>query len=325
MVRRRLFCYALLLYVCIAPVQAQWDVPFSHHWRVRSYYNPAFTGDHALTSTTALYRYQWAAIENGPRNVVLTADMPFNIFNRRDGAGVTVYSGKIGTLRNTLLAARYSYIKKSGRGDLHIGLQVGVHDTQFDAGKMQLISDSLHSGRGSIKVPPLDKQIPDMNVGITWRSDNGYAGLSAMHITQPHFHTLSDSLITTDLQSDSLRSMIPRTYNFMAGYNILLFHPLEIEPMVWIVQESEQTRWVASVRMEYRNRISGGVSWRSDDGYTLFTGFHLEGMELGYAYDLHNKGVGKESRGSHELYFRYQLQAGDQKPGRQPQKSIRLL
>ena len=310
---------------CMIQMQAQWDAPFTQQWSVKSYYNPAFNGETEQIITSSLYRYQWAGIENAPRKVILTAGMPVEFLHRRHGAGLIAYSENVGELRNTLLAAQYSYIIKTGVGFLHIGFQAGLSDINYDAGNIVIVTDPLQAGQGSVRVNPADRQVPDLNAGISWRGRKVYAGLSAMHINQPAFYAFSDSVTSIDLQTDSLRSVIPRSYYFMAGYNIKLIHPFEIEPMVWVQHNRYETLLQATLRMVYGKRFSGGLSWRADDGYGFFAGVNLHGVEMGYAYDLHKTGMGRVSNGSHELYLRYLIPADYLKPKRQPQKSIRLL
>ncbi len=309
----------------MVPMQAQWDAPPTQLWAVRSFYNPSINGEGEQITTSALYRYQWAGIENAPRKLLLTAGMPVAFLHRRHGAGLIASSENVGELRNTLLAAQYSYIIKTGGGSLHLGLQAGLSDINYDAGSIALFADSLLAGRGSVKVSPADRQVPDIGAGISWRGSKAYAGLSVMHINQPSFYAFSDSVLAVDLQSDSVQSVIPRSYNFMAGCNIRLIHPFEIEPMLWVLHNRHQTLVQATLRMIYDKRFSGGVSWRGDDGYGIFAGVDLQGLEMGYAYELHSKGIARASNGSHELYLRYLLPADYLKPKRQPQKSIRLL
>lgn len=325
MKKRRFCCFVLLLICCMHQMQAQWDAPFTQQWAARSFYNPSFNGETEQITTSAHYRYHWAGIENAPRKLLLTAGMPVEFLHRRHGAGLIAYSENVGELRNTLLAAQYSYIIKTGSGLLHVGLQAGLSDVNYDAGKIVIVTDSLHTVRGSVRVNPAERQVPDINAGISWRGRKVYAGLSVMHINQPSFYAFSDSVSTIDLQTDSLRSVIPRSYIFMAGCNIRLIHPFEIEPMVWVLHNRHETMVQATLRMIYDERFSGGLSWRSNDGYSFFAGVNLQGVEMGYAYDLHKTGMAKVSSGSHELYLRYLIPADYLKPKRQPQKSIRLL
>jgi len=325
MENRRFLCLSLLLLSCLTMVQAQWDAPLSHYRVVRSAYNPAFAGETEQIRTAAVYRYQWAGITNAPQKVMLTADMPVVWLRRRHGAGIVASSEQMGSLRNTLLAGQYSFRQAWAAGALQLGLQGGIYSLQYDAGSMRLIPGSDPHERAALQVNAADRQLVDLQGGIAWSGRRFYAGLSVMHLTQPAFDAVPDSIAAGDLLSDSVRSHIPRSWHLMAGYNIGLFSPLEIQPMVRVQTDLHVTQLQATLRMEYGRRFSGGVSWLSDDGTTFFAGATLQGMEVGYAYSLHTAGMGKESNGSHELYLRYDIPLDYFKPKLQPHKSIRLL
>lgn len=322
---KRRFLWLLLLLLCsLLHLQAQWDELPGQYWVAKSYFNPSFAGNEEAVSVSALYRYTWYGIENATQPLILTAGMPFEFWGHRHGVEVVVYNESVGELRNSLLAAQYSFRKEIGKGFLNIGLQAGVYDLNFDAGSKHIFADSLQHSRGILRVNPTDKQVIDLNAGISWTGKSFFAGISAMHINQPRFYARNDFL-SVDIQSDSAMSVIPRTYNLMAGYNITLFHPLEIQPMVWVHTDLDIIQVQTTLRMEYNKKFSGGASWRLDDGYVLFAGAVIRDIELGYAYGLHIRGPGKSSRGSHELSLRYNFPLDHFQPKRQPHKSIRLL
>ena len=323
MEKRRFYLTVLLSLCGLLQLQAQWDDAPGQYWAVRSYFNPSFAGNTEAVSTTALYRYSLYGIEDAPRQLYLTGDMPFEFLGRRHGVGVILYNETVGQLSNSLLAAQYSFKKEIGKGFLNIGLQAGVYDLHFDAGTKHIFEDSLQYRRGTLRVNPTGKHVIDLSAGISWTGKSFFAGLSAMHINQPHFYAHNDSLLA-DIQSDSTRSLIPCNYNLMVGYNISLFYPLEIEPMVWVQTALKRTQMQATLRLEYNKRFSGGVSWRND-GYLLFAGAVIRDIELGYAYGVHTSGIGKNSQGNHELYVRYNFPLDYFQPKKQPHKNIRLL
>ncbi|MEA5129953.1 MAG: type IX secretion system membrane protein PorP/SprF [Proteiniphilum sp.] len=324
MEKRRFSFIILLLLWSLAHLQAQWDDLPGQYWATKVHFNPSFAGETEAISTAALYRYRWTGIENAPRQFYLMADMPFEFFGKRHGAGLMIYNETVGQLHNSLLAAQYNFKKEIGRGFLNMGLQVGVYDLHFDAGSKHITEDSLQHKRGILRVNPTGKQVIDLGAGISWTGKAFFAGLSVMHLNQPGFYAHNDSL-STDIQSDSARSSISRSYNLIVGCNISLFHPLEIQPMMWIQTYPKQTEVEATVRLEYDKKFSGGLSWRRNDGYLLFAGAVIHDIELGYAYGIHTSGPGKNSRGSHELFLRYNFPIDYFKPKRQPHKSIRLL
>lgn len=324
MEKRRFYWILLLHFCCLLHLQAQWDDPPGQYWTVKSYFNPSFAGEAEAINVSALYRYTWHGIKNAPQPIILTAGMPFEFWGNRHGVGMVVHNESAGDHHNSLLAAQYSFKKYFRRGFLNIGVQAGVYDLNFDAGNKFILSDSLQQSRGIIKVNPTDKQVIDLNAGISWIGKSFFAGLAAMHISQPRFYARNDSL-SADIQGDSVISVIPRSYNLMAGYNITLLYPLEIQPMVWLQANHNKTLIMATLRMEYNKKFSGGVSWKKDDGYALFAGTVIRNIEVGYAYGIHTSGLGKNSKGSYEFYLRYNFPLDHFKPKRQPYKSIRLL
>lgn len=335
---KRRFLWAVFLLLCvILPTRAQWDVSYSHYWVTRSYTNPSFAGEKEAIRATALYRYPWSGIKQAPQYVFIAADMPFELLRKRHGIGLTAHSETVGSLRNSLLTAQYSFKKEIGNGFLNLGLQVGAHELTFDAGSRQFITDTLTSTAGRFQVTTTDKKLFDLGAGISWTSPSFFAGFSLLHINQPLFPIFNQdissenpndlSLIPTE-SVDSLRSSVPRSYNFMAGYNIRLFRSLELQPIVWLQNSPDETKIQSTLRLEYDKKFSGGASWRKDHGWVLFAGVAFKGVELGYAYDLYTKGFGKSntgSKGSHEVYLRYEFPLEYFKPKQPPRKSIRLL
>ncbi|MFA7154143.1 MAG: PorP/SprF family type IX secretion system membrane protein [Proteiniphilum sp.] len=311
----------LLFISCFPPLQAQWDAPVTRYWTVKGHYNPAFTGGDETIELSALYRFQWAGIQHAPQRVIFSAHQSFHFLNRQHGAGVTGYRNTAGSLRNDLLAAQYSYILPTHSGNIHFGLQAGMLNLAFNEGGAHIGGGIAEGSQPSFNAEGVQGQLADLNAGIAWQGDNGYAGLSFLHLNEPGFRILNDTL---DQQSDSLQLFIPCTIHLMVGYNIRLSRSLAIEPMVWLQTGKGTTRLQATLRT-VTERFSGGLSWRSADGYSLFAATIIEGFEIGYGYDHHTRGMGKRSRGSHELTLRYLLPAGQPQQKRLPQKSIRLL
>lgn len=316
------FLLWMMICCCMPQLRAQWDAPVSRYWTVKGHYNPAFAGGSGTTDASALYRYQWAGIQYAPQRVILSGHMPVEFFNRGHGVGVTAYSLTAGRMRNSLLAGQYSYILPTRNGKLHFGLQAGILNLAFDEGSGRINEEENEGAQPIYLADGVKQQLADLVAGIAWQHHNGYVGLSLLHLNEPGFHTMNDTL---DLQSDSLKSFIPRTIHLMVGYNIRLFHSLAIEPMGWVQSGNGTTRVQATLRAVVANRYSGGISWRSNDGVSLFAGILIDGIEIGYGYDRHTHGMGKASRGSHEISLSYRFPAGQMQPKRQPQKSIRLL
>ena len=326
----------LLLLCCSFKLNAQWESPITQYWVVKGYYNPSYVGIANSINTTAIYKYQWAGIEGGPQRILFTADMPFTLLNKRYGAGIIAYTESIGTLHNSLFAAQYSFKKQIGKGLLNIGLQAGIYYLNYDPGTVNLTTNLDQNSYSKISVNTTKKQTVDISAGISWTAKKFYVGISALHINQPIFyasdisnHTVNSSHYLSNnslyLNSDSIKSNIPLTFNLTAGYNIPLFYSFEIQPMMLLLSNGDYTYTQATVQIKYDKIYSCGFSWISDDGYSIFAGTTMQGFGLGYAYTMHKSGYGNYSKGSHELYLKYDFPLYYFKPKSQSHKSIRFL
>lgn len=320
-----LLCYSLQL-------NAQWESPISHYWEIAGYYNPSFIGATDKISTTALYKYQWAGIENAPQRIIFTAEMPFKYLNNHHAASIVANTENIGVLRNSFVAGQYSFKQQIGSGFINAGIQLGIHNLNYYAESIKYPTNSEQGNRKIIDVNTTSGNLADVGAGISWIGSRFQAGLSASHINQPSFYitqTSNNNYITSNnlnsyIDSDSVKTHIPRTYIFFAKYNIQLFYSLEIEPIVLLQTNSNKTYSQATLKLEYNNKYSAGFTWISADGHTLFASTSVERFRLGYAYTKHNN-LGREIIGSHELFIKYELPLDYLKPKSQSHKSIRLL
>ena len=328
---RNYFIISLLLCGSIK-LRAQWESPITHFWEVKGYYNPSYTGISNSINTTAIYKYQLAGIEGAPQRVLFTTNMPFTFLNKHHGAGIIAYTENIGTLRNSLFAAQYSFKQQIGSGMLNLGLQVGIYNLNYYVETVNLTSNLDQTSFNRLSINTTKKQTADIGAGVSWTAKKFYVGVSALHINQPKFYVFNISSPTdnslhnsTNNSSDSLESHIPLSFNLTAVYNIPLFNSFEIQPMVLILSNSNHTYTQATMQIKYDNKLSVGFSWISDDAYSIFAGTTIQGFGLGYAYTIHKSGYGKDSNGSHELYLKYDFPLDYFKQKSQPHKSIRFL
>ncbi len=320
-----LFITAFILLHAAAAI-AQWDAPLSQYWAAKTYYNPAFAGETAKGRASAFYRYEWSGIENAPKKIIVTADMPLSFLNRKHGVGMVSATENLGDLRNAMLAVQYAYTHKTSAGEWNIGVRAGVYDLKYDAGSIRLLADTIAgNGKPALEANTAAEKIFDLHAGISYTGRRFFAGLSVMHLNRPAFYASPDSLSSAGVTGDSARAVIPRTFNLMAGYNIILPNPLyELQPMVWVLAGLDETQVQATLRAVYKKKLSAGASWRSRNGYAFFAGAVIKDIEMGYAYEWHTAGIGRESQGSHEIGIRYRfdVNAKEQRPA---QKSIRIL
>lgn len=320
-----------LLLLCNMQLRAQWDLPFSQFWMAKTYFNPSFAGETEKIQIAGFYKIQWVDIKNAPKRYMIAADSPIEFFGARHGVGLLTYSETIDQMRNSLIAGQYTYKYKIGKSYLNIGIQAGIYDLNFDPTSYKHLPDTAGNGQNSLLVNPTHKKTLDVNAGISWISKNIYIGVGAAHLTQPQYYSVKDTLNqpsqpNEQISGDSINARIPRTYNFMLGCNIRLPGTLfQIRPMIWAQSDLTNTFGQAALQIRYDDKYSLGAAWRYEDGYSFFAGATIQGFEIGYAYDLYTAGIGKSSKGNHEISFRYRFPFDLFKKQLQPHKSIRLL
>ena len=319
-----LFTVSLLL--CQVSARAQWDVSLNQYWSNKGYYNPSVAGASEGIRISGAYRHRWSGMEGAPKTTIVTADMPFRFAGKQHGVGIVVSTEIMGSNNNSLLAAQYAYRQKVENGYLSAGVQAGIYRLAFDAVNLTLTSDSAANNTAMIRTNFTDKSVIDFNAGLSWKGQYFFVGVSAMHLSEPSFYAQPDSTTTNNEQTtDSIKYHIPRSYNFIASYNIPLFYSLEIQPMIWVQGTNTATQIQATMRAIYKQKYSGGASWVKDDGYVFFAGARILDIEVGYAYSLHTQGIGKQGNGSHEIYIGYRIPIDSFDKKSTVGKSIRIL
>lgn len=323
---KKIFFFTIALVLCALKVHAQWDAPLNQFWAIKPFYNPSFAGEAEQIRVSGIYHHQWSGFESAPNKSLVAADMPFEFFNLRHGLGISTYSENVGALRNSFFAAQYSLKLKFGKGYFNTGVQAGLYSLNYDAGNIRFFNDSTKNNLTTVKVNPTEKKVFDLNIGISYSGKKFFIGAATNHLNEPKFFAVNDSLSNIDIKNDSALTKIPRSYNFMTGYNISLPNPLyEIQPMVLVLSDFSYTHVQATLRVVYKKQFSGGASWVKDDGFVFFAVAVIQGVEAGYAYNRHTSGPGKSSKGSHEAYVRYSFPLDIFKEKRAPHQSIRLL
>jgi type IX secretion system PorP/SprF family membrane protein len=325
MSNRKAIISLFFLLLCKISVRAQWDVSLNQYWALKGYYNPSVVGENEEIRISGIYHYNWSGIESAPKTSIITADMPFQLWGKRHGIGVILNTQTLGPKSNSILATQYAYRQKMGSGYLSAGIQAGIYRLTFDTGNLTLADDSATNNTAMIRTNFTDQRVFDFNAGLSWTGRHFFAGISAMHLTSPGFYILSDAAPVAVASSDSIRRHIPRSYNFMASYNISSFYPLDIQPMIWVQGTKAVTQIQVTMKAIYKQKYSGGASWVKNDGYVFFAGAIFRDMEAGYSYSLHTQSIGKDSKGSHEIYVRYRIPIDTFEKKSTPGKSIRLL
>jgi type IX secretion system PorP/SprF family membrane protein len=278
--------------------------------------NPGFAGSNEAICASALHRQQYMGFEGYPVTTIFNVDAPIKSIS--SGLGLTIINDKAGNEKNVALKLAYAYKMDLGDGKLGIGLNVGILNQSLD-GEWITPSDLANDGGGN------DPSIPqanashlafDMALGVFYRTNDLYFGLSSTHLTQPK--------MDFDLSN---ASMIKRHYYITAGYFYQLpSNPLfEIRPSLFVKSDGATAQIDVNATVLYNKMIWGGVTYRTSDAIIGMLGIELKnGIKVGYAFDVVTSKIGSYNRLSHEVILGYCFNVSMDKR-RGGYKSVRFL
>lgn len=307
--------FILFFIVGIGSAYGQWDAQISQYWRMKNFYNPSFIGETGNIESSLLHRRQWVGITNAPVTSIVSLNMPLKFLGKEHGVGAIVTTEKIGLFSNTYILGQYTYkFKFKNNKYLHVGLQGGVLNVNFDAGAIEIPDSEGHDGQDPAIPAAAGDKVADAGLGVAWIAPNYYVGLSVNHLWEPKFAL-----------DESRDAYVARTYYLMGGYNIKLSNPLiELQPSAFFKSDAVTYQLDITAKMEYNRMFNGGISWRKDEGFVFLLGVKIKNIDAGYSYDLSTSEISKVSHGSHEVFIRYSIPL-EKKKGLGASKSIRIL
>ena len=301
----------LVLGCCAA--WGQYDVNFSHYFDMEPWFNPAAAGKKAVINVTGAYAMTMAGFEHNPNTFYVGADMPFFALNNYHGVGLNLMSDKIGLFTHQRIAAQYAFRRKLFGGDLSAGIQAGLLSETFNGSEVDLREpeDDVFSKS------EITGNAIDLAFGLYFTHKKWYVGLSAQHLTAP----LVEMGETNELKID-------RTYYLTGGYNIKLRNPfLSIPTSAFVRTDLVGYRADVTARLVYTNDkkdMYAGVSYSPTNSVTVLIGGSVQGIRLGYSYEVYTSNIGI-LHGSHELFVGYQQDLNLYKKGKNKHKSVRIL
>ena len=263
----------------------------------------------------ASVRNQWTGFPGAPVVSTFTAHAPFNLFGRSHGVGINMMNDNIALNNDLFLSVAYSYKIDLGSGVLGVGLNAGFANHSFDptglngADVIDLSDDAIPQNAGSLFGF-------DMGLGAYYSTERLYFGLSSTHVNQTSF----------DFPEELAETRLIRHYYAMGGYTLQLSHPtFELMPSLMIQTDLRDNHIYLNTNLRYNKRFWGGVSYSVGGAISALFGIELmNGIKVGYSYDIELSPLFKYSSGSHEVTVRYCF---DLRMDKTPEKieSIRFL
>jgi type IX secretion system PorP/SprF family membrane protein len=296
---------------------AQYDEQFSQYMYNQLDYNPGSAGSKEAICLSALSRQQWVGFGKGaPTTSVFSANMPIKLIN--SGIGLTVVNDVIGFNNNLGLKIDYAYRMdvNNGMGKIAFGISGGFLNNTLKGAKWTFPADESQQD-GSVPSTDDSGMAFDLGLGIFYKTENLYLGVSSTHILQPSIKYKN---------SNSATFLNSRHYFLTAGYNLGLKNPLfDFQPSLLIVSDGSSSSVDLNSVILYNKRIWGGVTYRVKSAVIGMIGIELmSGLKIGYSYDFSTTDLSKYNNGSHELMVSYCFTIAKEKIPHKS-KSVRFL
>ena len=303
---RRLLIGFLCGFIMLFDIIAQQDPQYSQYMFNHLAVNPGYAGSHDAICLNAVHRQQWVGIEGAPVTSVFTVNSPFKMFGANHGFGLTMMSDQLGFDQNVSAGLDYAFRFSPGIAPGKIGIGIsGVFLNKALKATWKIPGGSPESDPN---IPGPNESVMgfDMGIGVFYRADNIYLGVSATHLLEPGLK-YADKIVNGVAYNPKFN--MKRHYYATAGVVLPLNNPAwELAPSVMACSDGTASQFTANMNIMYNKKVWGGVGYRLNDALTAMIGVDLfNGVKIGYAFDytytsLHNF---VSAGGSHEVMVSY--------------------
>ncbi len=311
--------FLLMLFVS-RPAAAQFEAQLSQYMFNIPAYNPASLAENRMINVNGQHRIQWVGMPGAPQTTYFTINTPLGSDKKtRHGVGIKFLNDNIGAFSNQSAHGQYAFKRKIGKGMASFGLDVGFVSVSFiaDSIRNDQINSEFHDFLGDTAIPTADDtgMSLDLSGGLFYSAPKYYLGLSYVHLNTPAIR----------LNEDRTEFNVRGVLYFTGGYDYV-FKDNKWKLRSNTLVKSDFVSWQAELsgRLEYDSRFWGGLSYRFQDAAVVFAGIDvLNGMRVGYSYDLPTGRMIRASSGSHEIFISYSFLFD--RGNKNQFKSIRIL
>lgn len=302
--KRSVVLFVMLMVVLL--VRAQFDAQIGQYMFLQSSYNPAAVGEGDLMRVYGSHRMDFTGIQDAPMTTYFSFSSPFEIGKTHHGVGVRFMNDRFGLFTNQSLYLEYAYKIQIGKGVLSVGADLGFLNLSF-------ANDSVDTGAGQDDYhDEVDPAIPtvsggsekgasgmgfDMGIGVYYSAQRWWASASYAHVTQPRLQW----------GSENTEVSVKGTMYLAGGYK------WQLKNKDWMLLPSmmvmtDFASWDVNLTMlaQLKKRYRFGLGYRVAGSVNVLLGLDIiNGLQLGYTYELPANALIKESYGSHEVYLAY--------------------
>ncbi len=310
---RRLLFGLLCGFTMVFEVIAQQDPQYSQYMFNHMAVNPGYAGSHDAICLSAVHRQQWVGLDGAPVTSVFTANAPFKLFGVNHGVGLTLMSDELGFDQNVSVGLDYAYRMNVGPGKLGIGVSGMFLNKALSA----IWSIPGGDPNNDLSIPKENESIMgfDMGLGVFYRAEKVYLGLSTTHLLEP------------SLKYEATNYTLKRHYYATAGCLLPLQNPAwEMTPSLMAYSDGTASQLTANVNVMYNKKVWGGIGYRLNDAVIAMIGVDIfNGLKIGYSFDYSYTSVRQYAPGgSHEVTLSYCFSLVKEKVVKK-YKSVRFL
>ncbi len=297
---RSAFIAILITGLLISGLRAQQDPQYTQYMFNQLFYNPGFAGVEGAPKFTLLHRTQWAGYKSSfdnkgaPRTTTINFSTP--IYKFQSGFGGSITNDNLGPLNSLDVEATYAYHLNVKNSKLSMGVRFGVisQSINFDDYRWADPDDPY-------RLEGKETQIqPDLAVGVYYRAEKYFAGVSVNHLLESQFN----------FGIDDLRNALESNIYVLGGYHYAISYNLVLSPSVLVKSDFKTYTFDISAIVTYNEKMWGGISFRQAEAAIIMLGYSLlkdNSMKFGYSFDYIIQNQEAKQATSHELMLSYAM------------------
>lgn len=288
-----LFLIILVLFFSLKSFGQQEEL-FSNYMVNPSTLNPAYSGTREINTLYLQYRNQWLGIDGAPKTTYLN----YQTYGTEShlGFGVNFISDKIGLLDNNKFTVDWSYILRvTDKTKFSVGIRNGFKSLSFALNKLnvyQIDPTLVDLGKSNFTY--------ELGIGMFMYNDRSYLGFSVPNI--------NNSYTIKNANTGFIYRNVSHFY-LMGGKLIDVGENVVLKPSFLLRNiPSSKTQVDISMNALFKQKYQIGGTYRTSTAYNIMAGFQYSPQVfVGYSYDSETTMLGNYTKGSHEIYIRYEF------------------